>query len=109
MTLNEARKIAGLPLKEEYDQKKTSAEGMALVKMLKNQFHVEVDYKQNDDGSMTITVNNGSLAPDSQGDNPNVVTAKTLSAAIDKPFREYRQKGWYFGQPTKGAFTIGVK
>lgn len=109
MNLNEMRKIAGIPLKEDYDQKKTSTEGFALIKMLKSQFHVEVDYKNNDDGSMTITLNNGNMSPESEAGNPNVLTPKNLSKAIDAPFREWRQKGWYFGQPVKGAFTIGVK
>ena len=109
MNLNEMRKIAGIPLKEDYDPKKTGTEAAMLVKQLKAQFHVDVDSKSNNDGSITITVNNGQFAANSEGSNPNVVTAKNLSAAIDKPFRDYRQKGWFFSQPAKGSFTIGVK
>ena len=108
-TLNEARKIAGLPLKEDYDKQKTNTEASALVKTLKSQFNVNVDNKTNDDGSVTITLNNGSLAPESEGSNPNVLTPKNLSAAIDGQYRDYRSKGWYFSQPVKASFTIGVK
>lgn len=107
-TLNEALKIAGLPLKEEYDPQKTAKEASILIKALKDQFHVSVDDTTNKDGSVTITLNNGSLASDSESSNASVLTPKNLSKAIDGPFRAFRQKGWYFSQPTKGSFTIGV-
>lgn len=110
MNLNEMRKIAGIPLKEDFDPKQTSTEANKLVASLKSQFSVPVDTKTNDDGSMTITVNNGNGAANgADGNSPNVVTAKTLSDAIDKPFRDFRAKGWTFTQPVKYAFTIGVK
>lgn len=108
INLNEMRKLAGLPLKEDYDAKKTSTEAMALVKKLKGQFDVSVDDKTNSDGSITITLNNGSLAPESEAGNPNILTAKNLSKAVDDLFREYRAKGWMFSQPVRGSFTIGV-
>lgn len=96
-------------INEAYDERKTGTEAAMLIKQLKAKFHVDVDSKTNDDGSITITVNNGQFAANSEGSNPNVVTPKNLSAAIDKPFRDYRQKGWLFSQPAKGSFTIGVK
>lgn len=107
--LNEALKAAGLPLREEFDPAKTSAEARALAKALKDQFSVPVDLKNNKDGSITITVNNGHLAPESEGSNPHVFTPKNLSKVIEEPYRAYRQKGWAFSQPVKGTFTIGVK
>ena len=110
MNLNEMRKIAGIPLKEDFDPKQTAVEAAKLIKMLKGQFPVPIDDKTNDDGSVTITLNNGKGSPNgSDANNSNVVTAKTLSAAIDKPFREFRAKGWAFTQPQNYAFTIGVK
>lgn len=108
INLNEMRKLAGIPLKEDYDPKKTSTEAMALVKKLKGQFGVSVDDKTNSDGSITITLNNGSLSPESEASNENVLTAKNLSKAIDNLFRDYRAKGWMFSQPVRGSFTIGV-
>lgn len=94
---------------EEYDGRKTNTEAQSLIRALKDQFNVDVDTKNNRDGTITITLNNGQLAPESEGRNPNVITAKNLSKAIDQPFRDYRAKGWAFSQPVKGSFTIGVK
>ena len=107
MTLNELFKIAGIPLKEEYDAKKTNVEAETLSKLLKAQFHVPVDYRSNDDGSIAFTINNGYVVNDDKG-NAGIVSVKNLSNAIDKTFREFRQKGWFFSQPAKGEFTIGV-
>jgi hypothetical protein len=109
MNLNEMRKIAGIPLKEDFDKNQSVGEASKLVKLLKDQFSVPVDSKINSDGSVTITVNNGNGADHSkEGSNPNVVTPQNLSKAIDKPFRDFRAKGWSFTQPVKYSFTVGV-
>lgn len=96
-------------LREEFDAGKTSNEASKLIKALKNQFHVNIDDKTNRDGSITITLNNGQLASSSEDRNPNAITPKNLSKAIDDPYRTWRQKGWFFSQPVKGSFTVGVK
>ncbi|WP_407304005.1 hypothetical protein [Acinetobacter sp.] len=124
-TLNEALKIAGLPqktvdekaksiqeaklavglsLNEDFDPQRTQREAQALMKALKDQFNVPVESQTNKDGSISITVNNGQGASETEGNNPHVVTPKNLSKAIDAKFREFRQKGWFFSQPVRNEF-----
>ena len=86
-----------------YDTAMTSKAAEAMSAMLAKEMNVNVDVKQNEDGSATLTVNNGHLSTDSGTASP-----KHLSALIDKSFRAYREKGWTFTQPQSGRFTIGI-
>lgn len=98
----------------EYDAQKTYKEAQRLEALIKKQFHVNIELDQNfkDNGSfgkgaVTITANNNHFAPDSKAD-AGVFTSKAFNAAIDKDYREFRQKGWLFTQPVGAVFTIGV-
>lgn len=115
LSLFEALKAAGiLPppfvLTEDssFDRRQTQEKSRDIVDALKARFNVDVETTVNKNGSITIKVNGGNVAPDREGSNPNVVTARNLSAAIDKPYRDFRAKGWYFSQPARGEFTVGV-
>lgn len=86
-----------------YDAKLTGQAAEAMSAMLAKAMNVNADVKQNEDGSATITINNGRLEADSGTASP-----KHLSDLIDKSFRAYREKGWTFTQPQSGKFTIGI-
>ena len=86
-----------------YDASLTGQAAEAMSAMLSKEMNVSVDVKQNQDGSATLTVNNGRLEADSGTASP-----KRLGELIDKSFRAYREKGWTFTQPQSGRFTIGI-
>jgi hypothetical protein len=90
-----------------YDPQATQKEAERLEKLIKDQFHVKVETQSNKDGSITLTVNNGHMTMDDDN-NPAVLSVTNFSKAIDKDYYDFRKKGWYFSQPAKGSFTIGV-
>jgi hypothetical protein len=90
----------------EFDRAASEKAAAPVVSALKKQF--DVDYSINKDGSVTVVVNGGSVAPHDAG-NKNVASAKNVSAVIDRFFKAYREKGVTFTQPVSNKFTIGVK
>ena len=92
---------------DDVDSAATTQYAQKISNAIKSTFHVSVN-SQNDRGFVVLTVNNGSLAPEEQGDNPSVITAKNLSKVLDPFMQEFRKKGWTFTQPVRGSFSIGV-
>lgn len=90
-----------------YDPKATEVEARRIAAYLKKQFNVALDTQNGADGSVTFKLNDNAVATH-DANNPNVFSAKNLSAAIDADYYEFRKKGWFFGQPSGGTFTIGV-
>ena len=89
-----------------YDAKATLAAAEKLAVKIKGQFHVNVDTKQNSDGSVMIVANNSHLADRDEGSSS--ITAKNFNASIDSDYRSYRSNGWRFDQPRGASFTIGI-
>lgn len=92
---------------DDVDTTATSQYAQKISNAIKSAFHVPVN-SRNDRGFIVLTINNGSLAPEEQGNNPSVITAKNLSKVLDPFVQEFRKKGWTFTQPVRGSFSIGV-
>lgn len=94
-------------LNEDYDPKGSMKWAQQLAAKIKSEFNVSVDTKQAEDGSVTVTANQGHLAQSDSGSSS--ITMKNFNDLIDADFRSARSKGNFFSQPRGASFTVGVK
>ena len=100
------------PTDMEIDRRATLKYAEEIKQALVNATDATVDTNLNQDGSVQIVINPqpnnrklGYIVPKEDGGG---ATARSVSSAIEKYYKGFRQKGWRFDQPTQGQFTIAV-
>lgn len=86
------------------NRQKSEAAAKPVIAAIKAKFNVDVDTRWTDEGLVVSY----KVVTGSDGDNPYVMSPQNLSKVIDPFFKQYRDKGWTFTQPSGGKFMIAV-